>query len=79
VADDLVDAGSTAWVVGTTDKDACWDQAYADREGGDGNGWVEGPNNSLPSLQEVIRQAAEEGSTDEDSEWFGIGDGDCVN
>ena len=41
VADDLVDAGSTAWVVGTTDKDVCWDQDYADGAGG-GNGWVEG-------------------------------------
>jgi type IV pilus assembly protein PilA len=57
---------------------ACWDQDYAVGAGG-GNGWVVGPNNAPPSLQEVIRQAAEEGSTDEDSEWFGIGDGDCVN
>ena len=33
-------AEPTPWVFGT-DKDACWDQDYADGAGG-GNGWVEG-------------------------------------
>ncbi len=35
--------GPTAWVAGTTDKDACYDQDYADGAGS-GNGWVEGEN-----------------------------------
>ena len=82
VAGDLVNVGPTAWASLSAEekesKTACWDQAYADGAGG-GNGWVVGPNNSVPGLQEEIRQAAEEGSTDEDSEWFGMGDGDCVN
>jgi len=61
VADDLVDAGSTAWVVGTTDKDACWDQAYADGAGG-GNGWVEGTNRfDEEEEQETVRQMADTG------------------
>ena len=37
---ETVDAEPTPWVFGT-DKDACWDQDYADGAGG-GNGWVEG-------------------------------------
>ena len=82
VTGDPIDAGPVVWVPNemAAVATACWNQDYADGAGG-GNGWVVGPNNfsSHASLQEEIRQAAEEGSTDEDSEWFGLGDGDCVN
>ena len=48
-----MDAGPVAWVAGTTDKDACWDQDYADGAGG-GDGWVVGAN-SYGTNQEQIR------------------------
>ena len=53
---DLV-ASATAWVVNTTDKDACWDQDYADSNG-TGNGWVEGKN-TYKGNQAVVRQCAD--------------------
>ena len=55
------DAMPTAWVVGTTDKDACWDQGYADGAGS-GNGWVEGSNYyDETHEQERVRQMADDG------------------
>jgi len=55
------DTGPTAWVVGTTDKDACWDQDYADGAGG-GNGWVEGLSRYDETHEhERVRQMADEG------------------
>ena len=60
-SDPSVDGSGLAWVPGTTDKDACWDQNYADGAGG-GNGWVEGENVGLStSTNEEIRELADEG------------------
>ena len=60
-SDPSVDGSGLAWVPGTTDKDACWDQDYADGAGG-GNGWVEGENVGLStSTNEEIRELADEG------------------
>ena len=57
VAGDLVNVGPTAWVVGTTDKDACWDVDY-----GDSGGWVEGTNYfDAIDEQDTVRQMADEG------------------
>ena len=72
--------GPTAWVAGTTGKDACWDEDY-----GDSGGWVEGKN-SAPSCepgkcgpegdpQEGIRMDADEGNEADADDvmcvWFG--------
>jgi hypothetical protein len=73
--DDSV-GGPVAWKVGTTDKDACWDQDYADGAGR-GNGWVEGKN-SVGSCepgecgpegnpQDAVREDADDGVW----EWLG--------
>ena len=60
-SDPSVDGSGLAWVPGTTDKEACWDQDYADGAGG-GNGWVEGENVGLStSTNEEIRELADEG------------------
>ncbi len=49
--------GPTAWVAGTTDKDACWDGTY-----GDSGGWVEGKNQAAPELQDEVRNLADTAS-----------------
>ena len=52
------DVGPVAWVVGTTDKDACYDQGYADGAGG-GNGWVEGNTAVEPGTGPLSAWSAE--------------------
>ena len=60
-SDPSVDGSGLAWVPGTTDKEACWDQDYADGAGG-GNGWVEGENVGLSTFtNEEIRGLADKG------------------
>jgi type IV pilus assembly protein PilA len=55
--------GPTAWVVGTTDKDACYDQDYAD-DAGSGNGWVEGENvGTHGETDEYVRGLADSAHT----------------
>ncbi len=49
--------GPTAWVAGTTDKDACWDGTY-----GDSGGWIEGKNKAAPELQDEVRNLADTAS-----------------
>ena len=60
-SDPSVDGSGLAWVPGTTDKDACWDEDYADGTGG-GNGWVEGENQGTSGYSsDEIRAYADRG------------------
>jgi len=48
-----------AWVPGTTDRDVCWDQDYAEAAGG-GNGWVFGESSAYDSAtRTIIREFAD--------------------
>ena len=55
--------GPTAWVAGKmgADDTACWDQEYADGEGG-GIGWVVGENTAPAAVQSDIREGADRGA-----------------
>ena len=60
--------GPTAWVAGTTGKDACWDEDY-----GDSGGWVEGKNSAPSDLQKDVRLWAE-GNSEAEGMLLGVFD-----